>query len=158
MGVCREFGPQIHPDCDHPMRAGVDSCTCAICGTRCTGQFPACPQVWLRSTAAVGVGAPATREAPDAADDTLPELPTPTYEADPGPRSRRAPWARRRFARVVAAAALIFMGALVVYATVATGGGKSADELSVTDRATPTTQGRRRPDVRGRPDDVGASL
>lgn len=139
MGVCREFGPQIHPDCDHPMRAGVDSCTCAICGTRCTGQFPACPQVWLRSTAAVGVGAPAIPQAPAVVDDTLPDLPTPTYEAEPRPRSRRR-WTRRQFRRVAAAGALIFLGALIVYATVATGGGERADELSLTDRATPTTQ------------------
>jgi hypothetical protein len=138
MGVCREFGPRIHPECEHPMRAGVDSCTCAVCGTRCTGQFAACPEVWLRSTAAVEVGAPATRSAPEVAD-MPPELPTATYAADSTPPMRRAPRPRRRI-RSVAAAATVVTGALLVYAIVATGGGERADELAVTDRAPSTTE------------------
>ena len=48
MGLCHDFGSQIAEGCDHPMRAGADSCTCEQCGVVCKGRFEACPAVWAR--------------------------------------------------------------------------------------------------------------
>jgi hypothetical protein len=149
MGVCREFGPQIQPDCQHPMRAGADSCTCPECGARCTGRFPACSQVWQRSTAtvAVAMSAPnghATTE-PDVVDDTLPDFwsaaDAETYV--PPARARGAAWERRRFPpKVLSVGALVFLAALLLFAAVTSGGGESPDRLAVTDQtqvSTPAT-------------------
>ncbi len=48
MGLCHDFGSQIAEGCDHPIRAGSDSCTCERCGVVCKGRFEACPAVWAR--------------------------------------------------------------------------------------------------------------
>ncbi|MGI9032284.1 MAG: BTAD domain-containing putative transcriptional regulator [Acidimicrobiales bacterium] len=46
MGWCHEFVCQIVPECDHPMTAGQQACTCDVCGAVCTGRFGGCPDVW----------------------------------------------------------------------------------------------------------------
>ena len=48
MGLCHDFGSRIAVGCDHPMRAGSDSCRCDQCGVVCNGRFDACPEVWAR--------------------------------------------------------------------------------------------------------------
>jgi hypothetical protein len=48
MGWCHEFGTQVCEGCLEPMVAGAESCTCAACGTSCTGKFSGCPDVWAR--------------------------------------------------------------------------------------------------------------
>ncbi len=46
MGSCFEFATEICSDCEHPMVAGADSCTCAHCASVCTGRFSGCSAVW----------------------------------------------------------------------------------------------------------------
>jgi uncharacterized Zn finger protein (UPF0148 family) len=46
MGWCHEFGPQLSPECGHPMVAGDGECSCSHCGLSCTGRFPGCVAVW----------------------------------------------------------------------------------------------------------------
>jgi hypothetical protein len=160
MGVCREFGPQIHPDCEHPMRAGADSCTCSHCGTRCTGRFPACPQVWERGSVAVAVRPAEPELATGAAvaaevgaeddiwadaqidgpktEDAAPPA-TPTYV--PPLTNRKAPWARRQFpSKKVASGALALLGALLVVAAISIGNRESPDTLQVLDQQPSTTE------------------
>jgi hypothetical protein len=48
VGLCTEFGPHIHPGCDHAMVPGADQCYCAVCNTACTGRFAGCAAVWAR--------------------------------------------------------------------------------------------------------------
>ena len=144
MGVCREFGPQIDPDCEHPMRPGADSCTCSRCGAHCTGRFPACPQVWHGSAVAVAVRAPEHEAGPqpDPLDDTLPDLwdepAPPTYA--PSRRTSGAAWSRRRPSpRLLPPAALVFLGALLLFAAGTSNERESPDRLSVTDQTQVTT-------------------
>jgi len=47
MGWCAEFGVEIAA-CNHPMVAGADACTCAVCGERCEGRFEGCSEVWAK--------------------------------------------------------------------------------------------------------------
>ncbi len=46
MGWCHEFGPQLSPDCGHPMIAGEAACSCPECGLVCSGKFSGCEAVW----------------------------------------------------------------------------------------------------------------
>lgn len=49
MGWCHEFGVEIEAGCNHPMGAGVSSCSCPECGTVCPGRFQGgCESVWAR--------------------------------------------------------------------------------------------------------------
>jgi hypothetical protein len=145
MGVCREFGPQIDPDCEHPMRAGVASCTCSKCGTHCTGRFPACSQVWQNGGVALDVRTAANggEPKPDLLDDTLPDLAdapvVPAYV--PPRRARGAAWTRRRFpSRLLTVGTLLFLGALLLVAAATSDDGENPDQLSVTDQTQVTTR------------------
>jgi hypothetical protein len=46
MGWCSEFGCRIDSNCDHPMVAGRQSCSCEVCGVGCGGRFGGCKDVW----------------------------------------------------------------------------------------------------------------
>ncbi|MBK9181076.1 MAG: hypothetical protein IPM45_16225 [Acidimicrobiales bacterium] len=48
MGWCHEFGVEICAGCGEAMVPGVGACSCATCGTVCTGRFRGCPDVWER--------------------------------------------------------------------------------------------------------------
>ncbi len=67
MGLCHDFGPQIAEGCNHPMRAGSDSCTCDVCGVVCQGRFDGCGEVWARGPHPVLLKTPAPP-----ADDLVP--------------------------------------------------------------------------------------
>lgn len=58
MGWCHEFGTQVCEGCLEPMVAGAEACTCAACGTTCTGKFGGCPDVWARGPRAVALVEP----------------------------------------------------------------------------------------------------
>ncbi len=47
MGRCYEFGVAVHGDCEHAMVVSAEggACTCATCGSRCTGKFSACDAI-----------------------------------------------------------------------------------------------------------------
>ncbi|MEA2900320.1 MAG: hypothetical protein QOH36_207 [Actinomycetota bacterium] len=68
MGLCHDFGSQIAEGCGHPMRAGLASCTCDVCGVVCEGRFEGCAEVWARGPHPILL-----RAAPPA-DDLLPAL------------------------------------------------------------------------------------
>ena len=68
MGLCHDFGSQIAEGCSHPMRAGLESCTCDVCGVVCEGRFEGCAEVWTRGPHPILL-----RAAPPA-DDLLPAL------------------------------------------------------------------------------------
>ena len=149
MGVCREFGPRIHPDCEHPMRAGAESCSCAHCGTMCVGRFPACPQVWERSGVVLAVRAPVRQADPVFADPDLEllEASAPaTYGTPAGGQpdhtqaSQGDPWGRRRSRPAVLAIGTAgVVAALVLLASnVSRGGGRV--ELSAAHQTPSTTQ------------------
>ena len=55
VGLCTEFGPRIQLECDHPMMAGVNSCSCPSCHSVCTGNFAGCPAVWARGPTPITV-------------------------------------------------------------------------------------------------------
>ncbi len=48
MGWCHDFEVEIGAGCDHPMRPGVNYCSCAECGVVCYGKFDTCSDVWLQ--------------------------------------------------------------------------------------------------------------
>jgi hypothetical protein len=83
MGWCFEFGPSI-TDCDHPMQATSDSCTCSVCGTVCRGRFKGCAAVW-----AAGPRSPASLKA-----QSRPSSRLPLRSAPPAGRSAPTPEAR----------------------------------------------------------------
>ena len=68
MGLCHDFGSQIAEGCSHPMRAGLESCTCDVCGVVCEGRFEGCAEVWTRGPHPILL-----RAAPPT-DDLLPAL------------------------------------------------------------------------------------
>ncbi|HEV3401650.1 MAG TPA: hypothetical protein VG078_07475, partial [Acidimicrobiales bacterium] len=126
------------------MRAGVDSCTCAKCGAHCTGRFPACSQVWQGNGVALALRAPEREADPqqDLFDDTLPDLRDASAPATYAPqrRSRGAAWTRpRASSRLLPVGALVFLGALLLFAAATSNEEESADRLSVTDQTQVTT-------------------
>lgn len=46
---------EICEGCEAPMVASSSSCTCAVCGTTCTGRFAGCASVWARGPVPVAV-------------------------------------------------------------------------------------------------------
>lgn len=131
MGLCREFGPRIHPDCGHPMRPGDGECACPECGVRCTGRFAGCPDVWQRaqttpSSLPPGLVLPlADDEPPELAEASSP-VPPPAQVPTvwPGGKARGPRSALARLGVVAFLAALVLSAWIVV--------GRGGDTAGVT--------------------------
>lgn len=103
MGLCRAFGPQIAPGCDHPIQARSDSCRCEQCGVVCEGLFEACPSVWAAGPQPVVLASTVTKQPTRnpsadrrraAVEDRPPLMPVPREVTDANPASvpaRRPP-------------------------------------------------------------------
>lgn len=131
MGLCREFGPRIHPDCGHPMRPGDGECACPECGVRCTGRFAGCPDVWQRAQTTPSLLPPglvlplADDEPPELAEASSPvPSPPPVPAAWPGGRTRS-----RRSALVPMGVAA-FVAALLLSVWIV--GGRAGDTAGLT--------------------------
>ena len=96
MGLCHEFGSQIHVGCDHPMRAGASACTCSECGVVCQGLFDGCADVWARGPRPVTIAA--TRAVTGVAPARAPMAAVPSA---PAPAAAPSPVAEEPQARPV---------------------------------------------------------
>lgn len=61
MGRCHDFGVDIRPGCEHPMRPGEDACACPECDAVCEGRFKGCVDVWARGPRPIQLAPPMVR-------------------------------------------------------------------------------------------------